>query len=97
MSVEAAHALWAATGDTEAAVPTLLTAVQRLADGVFYPVMLTAVRYLTRMGSAARPAARALRDLPSLDRRVHSSGNWRAFTQDEAIRAAVGELLATAG
>ncbi|MGF6829597.1 hypothetical protein P3T30_004923 [Kitasatospora sp. MAP12-9] len=97
VSVEAAHALWRATGDAEAAVPALLTAVQRLADGTYYPVMLTAVRYLARMGPAARPAARVLRDLPSLDRRVHSAGNWRAFADDGAIRAAVAELLAAAG
>ncbi|MFJ8040510.1 hypothetical protein ACIRBX_08410 [Kitasatospora sp. NPDC096147] len=93
-SVQAAHALWTATGDAEAAVPALLTAVRPLAEGTYRPVMLTAVRHLTRIGPAARPAARLLRELPDSDRRVHDSGNWRAFTEDETIRAAVEDLRA---
>ncbi|MER5971549.1 HEAT repeat domain-containing protein [Streptomyces sp. NPDC002055] len=91
--VEAAHALWAATGETENSVPALLQAVQELADGTYKPVMLPAVRHLTRMGHAARPAVRLLRDLPRSDRRLHYFGGWRAFTEDESIRAAVDALL----
>ncbi|GAA2390411.1 hypothetical protein GCM10010420_12730 [Streptomyces glaucosporus] len=95
--IEAAHALWAATGETGSTVPVLLEAVRDLADGVCRPVMLPAVRRLTRMGRAARPAARHLRDLPASDRRLHYFGGWRAFTEDESLRAAVDELLAAAG
>ncbi|MBQ1095376.1 HEAT repeat domain-containing protein [Streptomyces sp. b94] len=93
---EAAHALWAVTGDTESAVPILVEIVQELTDGTYLPVMLPAVRYLTRMGHAAQPAVRLLRDLPASDRRIHYFGGWRAFTEDESLRTAVDELLATA-
>ncbi|MFB7088938.1 hypothetical protein [Streptomyces sp. NPDC056296] len=93
---EAAHALWAVTGDAESAVPILLDIVRDLADGTYLPVMLPAVRHLTRMGRAARPAVRLLGDLPASDRRIHYFGGWRAFAEDEALRTAVDELLATA-
>ncbi|WP_073950477.1 hypothetical protein [Streptomyces kebangsaanensis] len=95
--VEAAHALWTATGDTEGAVPALLEVVKDLADGTYLPVMLPAVRYLTRMGHAARPAVRPLRDLPASDRRLHYFGGWRAFAEDESIRSAVDDLLTLTG
>ncbi|MFG3002271.1 hypothetical protein [Streptomyces sp. NPDC048340] len=95
--VEAAHALWAATGDTATAVPALMTAVQGLAEGDYLPVMLPAVRHLAQIGSAARPAAQLLHAVPHHDPRLRSSGAWRGFTQDEKIRAAVDELLALSG
>ncbi|MFB7468240.1 hypothetical protein ACFCZ1_32985 [Streptomyces sp. NPDC056224] len=92
--VEAAHALWATTGDTETAVPALMTAIQGLAKGNYLPVMLPAVRHLAQIGPAARPAAQLLHALPHHDPRLRSSGAWRGFTQDEDIRTAVDELLA---
>ncbi|MFG1807449.1 hypothetical protein [Streptomyces sp. NPDC049040] len=92
-SVEAAHALWAATGETESTVPALLEVVRDLAEGTYLPVMLPAVHHLARIGPAARPAAHLLRGLPTSDRRLRYSGGWRAFTEDEDIRTAVGELL----
>ncbi|MFE9936575.1 hypothetical protein [Streptomyces hirsutus] len=95
--IEAAHALWAATGDTGSTVPVLLEAVQDLAEDTYLPVMLPAVRHLARIGEAARPAAHLLRDLPNRDRRLHYFGGWRAFTEDESVRTAVDELLITAG
>ncbi|MFJ7768741.1 hypothetical protein ACIQ1J_10120 [Streptomyces sp. NPDC097107] len=84
------------TGDTESAVPILVEIVQELTDGTHLPVMLPAVRYLTRMGHAAQPAVRLLRDLPASDRRIHYFGGWRAFAEDESLHTAVDELLATA-
>ncbi|MFD0375670.1 hypothetical protein [Streptomyces sp. NPDC127112] len=95
--VEAAHALWAATGDTQTAVPALMTAVQGLAKGDYLPVLLPAVRHLTQIGPAARPAAQLLHAVPRQDLRLRSSGAWRGFTQDEDIRTAVDELLALYG
>ncbi|MFC9330678.1 HEAT repeat domain-containing protein [Kitasatospora sp. NPDC057015] len=95
--VQAAHALWAATGDTAVAVPVLTTAVEGLADGTYLPVMLPALRHLVRIGSPAGPAARLLREVPTRDERLHCNGGWRGFTEDEAVRAAVGELLALVG
>jgi HEAT repeat protein len=92
---QAAHALWAVTGgDTETAVPALLEVVRKLSDGTYLPVMLPAVRHLARMGEAATPAARLLQGVPADDRRLYYFGGWRGFTEDEAVRTAVDELLA---
>ncbi|GHG34645.1 hypothetical protein [Streptomyces zaomyceticus] len=92
--VEAGHALWATTGDFETSVPAMTSAVQELTNGVYLPVMLPAVRYLTQVGRPARPAAQLLRGVLTGDQRLRSNGCWRGFTQDEAIRAALEELLA---
>ncbi|MFI6154017.1 hypothetical protein ACIBCA_15135 [Kitasatospora sp. NPDC051170] len=43
------------------------------------------------------PAAHLLHEVPNSDLRVHGSGNWRAFTEDETVRAAVEDLMAAAG
>ncbi|MFJ9724740.1 HEAT repeat domain-containing protein [Streptomyces sp. NPDC101209] len=92
--IEAAHALWAATGDTETSVPAMTSVVRGLAKDAYLPVMLPAVQYLTQIGQAARPAAQLLRDVPARDQRLRSEGGWRGFTQDEAIRVALEELFA---
>ncbi|MEO3851879.1 hypothetical protein ABGB09_30335 [Streptomyces sp. B8F3] len=91
-SVEAAHALWSATGDTQTTVPALLNAVRHLPEGTYLPVTLPALRHLTRIGPPAREAARFLHDLPG--HRLHHNGGWRAFTEDEDVRLAVADLLA---
>ncbi|MFR9796048.1 HEAT repeat domain-containing protein [Streptomyces sp. MS06] len=95
--VEAAHALWAATGDAGAAVPVLTTAVRDLAQGSYLPVMLPALNHLARLGQAARPAALLLLNVATQDQRLRSNGGWRGFAQDEDIRTAVGELLSASG
>ncbi|MGW7054787.1 hypothetical protein [Streptomyces sp. NPDC054887] len=95
--VEAAHALWAATGDPGSSVPVLTAAVGELGEGTYRPVMLPAVRHLARTGRAAGSASSLLRGVPALDRRLRCDGGWRGFTQDETIRAAVHDLLAAAG
>lgn len=93
-SITAAHALWAATGDTTNTVPALTTVVRDLAQGVYRPVMLPAVRHLVRIGgTASQPTASILRGVPALDQRLRTNGGWRGFTQDEEIRAAVNKLL----
>ncbi|ALV39107.1 hypothetical protein [Streptomyces sp. CdTB01] len=92
--IEAAHALWATTGDTETSVPAMTSVVRGLAKGTYLPVMLPAVRYLAQIGHATRPAAQLLRAVPTRDQRLRSNGGWRGFTQDEAIRAALEELFA---
>ncbi|MBM7440378.1 hypothetical protein [Streptomyces sp. HB132] len=94
ISVEAAHALWAVTGDTATTVPAMTAAVRALADGTCLTVALPALRYLALTGHAARPAAQLLRDVPFRDQRLSSNGGWRGFTQDEAVRAALDELYA---
>ncbi|MEV6684520.1 HEAT repeat domain-containing protein [Streptomyces sp. NPDC051130] len=94
--VEAAHALWAVTGDCEGTVPVLGTAVLPLAEGSYLPVMLPAVRYLAQIGRASQPVARELARVPSLDQRLRCNGGWEGFAQDEDIRGAVSELLVAA-
>ncbi|MCX5341944.1 HEAT repeat domain-containing protein [Streptomyces atratus] len=95
--VEAAHALWAATSDTETAVPVLTTAVLDLTKGTYLPVMLPALDHLAKLGQAAQPAAYLLRDVPARDQRLRTNGGWRGFVQDENIRTAVRELLSASG
>ncbi|MFJ8623734.1 HEAT repeat domain-containing protein [Kitasatospora sp. NPDC093550] len=96
-SVEAAHALWAATGDSDTAVPALLAACRSLTTGTYYPVMLQAVRHLTRIGAPAHPAATELAEALTRDHRLSTAGGWRAFADDEAIRTAVAELCEATG
>ncbi|MET8630891.1 HEAT repeat domain-containing protein [Kitasatospora sp. NPDC004669] len=96
VSVEAAYALWSATGDTGTAVPALLTVCRPLTQGSYLPAMLAAVRHLTHIGPAAHPAATLLAQALTLDDRLSTSADWRAFVDDEAIRAAVTELVTAA-
>ncbi|MER7668102.1 HEAT repeat domain-containing protein [Kitasatospora sp. NPDC096128] len=96
-AVEAAHALWAATGDTATAVPALLALCHPLLQGRYHPAMPAAVRHLTRIGGpAVHPAATVLAQVPFRDERITASAGWRAFTEDDALRAAVADLIATA-
>lgn len=95
--VEAAHALWAATGDTDTAVPALLAVCRPLLQGRYLPAMPAAVRHLTRIGGpAVHPTATVLAEVLHQDERLTASADWRAFTEDDALRAAVTDLLATA-
>ncbi|MFD0567048.1 hypothetical protein ACFQ2M_37665 [Kitasatospora saccharophila] len=96
--VRAAGALWAATGDTGAAVPVLLSALHGLDRGQYHPVMPTAVRQLALIGPAARPAVPLLRAALAADRRLRGEdATWRGFLQDEELRAAASRALAAVG
>jgi HEAT repeat protein len=95
--VEAAYALWAVTGESDTAAPVLTAALRELAEGAYRPVMLPAVRHLARIGRAGEPDIPLLRGVLARNQRFRSSGGWRGFIEDEAIRAAVEELLAASG
>ncbi|MFI6530264.1 HEAT repeat domain-containing protein [Streptomyces uncialis] len=95
--IEAAHALWAITGDTDTTVPVFIAALQGLAKGSYLPVMLPAMRYLAQTGHAGHPAVPLSLSALSRDERLRSSGGWRGFVQDESIRSAIKELLAGCG
>lgn len=95
--VEAAHALWAATGDADSTAPVFADVLRGLEAGTHLPVMLPALRYLARTGRAGRLAAPLLRHALSGDQRLRSSGGWRGFVQDEAVRSAMEEVLAGCG
>jgi hypothetical protein len=94
--VEAAYALWAVTGESDTAAP-VLTATLREPEGAYRPVMLPAVRHLARIGRSGEPDIPLLRGVLARNQRFRSSGGWRGFIEDEAIRAAVEELLAASG
>ncbi|MET9656795.1 hypothetical protein [Streptomyces sp. NPDC006510] len=95
--IEAAHALWAITGDADTTAPVLTAVLQGLAKGSYLPAMLPTVRYLTKMGRAGQPAVSVLLNVLSRDQRLRSSGGWRGFVEDESIRSAIEELLAGCG
>ncbi|MFF2526366.1 hypothetical protein [Streptomyces liangshanensis] len=95
---EAAFALWAVTGEVEPSASALEETIRPLPEGRCLPVMLRAVRGLTRIGSPLTPATRdVLRRACAYDGRLAYWGGWRGFVEDEVMRAAIGELVAGAG
>ncbi|WBP85052.1 HEAT repeat domain-containing protein [Kitasatospora cathayae] len=95
-SVEAAHALWSATGDADTTVPALLAVCRPLLQGSYLPAMLAAVRHLARIGPAAHPAVTVLAEALPRDERLTTSTGWPAFVEDDTVRAAITDLLAPA-
>jgi len=96
VQVEAARACWTITGHTETAAPVLTTLIAPLADGVYRPAMLTALRYLATIGEPALPAVPVAEAVLANPRRIACNGGWRTFVQDEEIRAAATTLLQAA-
>jgi hypothetical protein len=79
-------------------VDVLAGIVAPLADGVFLPVRLAAMRYLavipdpgTGPAHGVAAVARSVLDNP---RRLAHFGGWRVFDEDDQIRVAAGEYLA---
>ncbi|MEU8529591.1 hypothetical protein AB0C77_28980 [Streptomyces sp. NPDC048629] len=66
--VQAAHAWWRITGDTDAAVPVLLEALEPLKSGDADEPCRAAVRYIARIGAPALAAAPLLEATLSSDR-----------------------------
>lgn len=97
--VEAAHAWWRVTGDASTAIPALAQAARPLAEGAFLPVRLAAMRYLAAIpdpgpdGPAAAAATATARAVLANPRRLASNGGWRAFVQDDQVRAAAATYL----
>ncbi|MEO6087823.1 MAG: HEAT repeat domain-containing protein [Umezawaea sp.] len=92
--VEAAHALWRATGDPAESVAVLTDLAEPLAHGHCLPVRIRALGYLAEIGVTTERVlamAHAIIDNP---RRIAYFGGWRTFTEDEAVRAAATQLLA---
>jgi len=96
--VEAAHAWWRITGDAGTAIPVLAQAARPLAEGSFLPVRLAAMRYLAAIpdpdpdGPAAAVTATA-RAILANPRRLANGGGWRAFAEDDQVRAAAATYL----
>ncbi|OIJ88474.1 hypothetical protein [Streptomyces colonosanans] len=93
--IEAAVALWKVTGAPEPSLQSLEQAVLPLAQGRYLPVMRRAVEGLADIGRLGAETRVALEAALTLDRRLTSSGSWRSFVEDEQIRHAVHQLLAT--
>ncbi|MGE6737435.1 hypothetical protein [Streptomyces sp. NPDC059900] len=93
--LRAAAALWSITGEPQ---PTASVAEEYLlpvADrGGAFGTFLDALHILVGIG-AISPAARAtLRTVRASERRLSHDRDYRAFLQDEEIRAAIDEVLA---
>jgi HEAT repeat protein len=90
--IESALALWSVTGVAEPSLSVLEEAVLPLGEGRYLPLMLRAVRSLTRIGAATPATRAALRAARAYDGRLAYFGGRRAFTEDEAIREAIDEV-----
>jgi len=93
---EAAQALWRITGDATAAVPVLAALTRPLSEGKYLPVTLTAMRYLADIPGATALAPELTRTAQAVlanPRRLGNSGAWRAFTEDDEIRAAAAVFV----
>jgi hypothetical protein len=94
--VEAAHAWWRITGDASTAIPPLAQAARPLAEGAFLPARLAAMKYLATIPDPDGPAAAAIttaRSVLANPRRVAGNGGWRAFAEDDQVRAAAAAYL----
>lgn len=97
--VEAAHARWRITGDASAAISALAQAARPLADGAFLPVRLAAMKYLSAIpdpdpdGPAAAEVTATAQAVLANPRRLASHGGWRAFVEDDQVRAAAEACL----
>jgi len=97
--VEAAHAWWRITGDASTAISALAQAARPLADGAFLPVRLAAMRYLAAIpdpepdGPAAAAVTATAQAVLANPRRLAGNGGWRAFTEDDQVRAAAATYL----
>jgi len=89
--VEAAYALWQVNGDP-CAVTTLLDLV-RTSKG-FPPATRRALKYLAAVKPLPSEAAPVLQSLLDKDERLADSGSWRAFAEDQEIRAHASAALA---
>ncbi|MFI8341827.1 hypothetical protein ACIF8W_17380 [Streptomyces sp. NPDC085639] len=65
------------------------------ADGQWHGRLPTALDALARHGHPTPAVREALTALVTADRRLPEYGDYRAFHQDEGIRARIDRLLAT--
>ncbi|MFF3396404.1 hypothetical protein ACFYW1_36530 [Streptomyces sp. NPDC002669] len=92
---QAALALWAATGEPEPSVPVLEEFVLAVAAGDDgYGAFGDALRALIRIGTVTPAARAALRTIRERDGRLSPYWDYRAFLQDEELRAVIEDALA---
>ncbi|MFB8205822.1 hypothetical protein [Kitasatospora purpeofusca] len=85
--VQAACAWWRITGDTDAAVPVLLAALEPLRSGDADEPCRAAIRYIARIGAPARAAAPLLEATLSSERRFPAD----VYPAARAAMAAFGD------
>ncbi|ANZ38983.1 hypothetical protein BBK82_25845 [Lentzea guizhouensis] len=89
MRVATRRARWRMTGEVGDLVPVCTEVLSGLDDGRFLPVMVPAAQALAEVGERPEVLVRAL----ASDRRWASSGGWRAFDQDERLRAVLEDPI----
>lgn len=93
--MQAAVTLWSITGEPEPSTSVLEEFVLPIADGDdSYGTFGDALRSLTRIGVITPAVRTALRTVKGFDRRLSPCRDYRAFLQDEELRAAIEEVLA---
>ncbi|MFD8821775.1 hypothetical protein ACFV1C_05315 [Streptomyces sp. NPDC059605] len=92
---QAALALWVATGEPEPSVSVLEEFVLAFAAGDDgYGIFDDALRALIRIGTITPAARAALRTIRERDGRLSPYWDYRAFLQDEELRAVIEDALA---
>ncbi len=94
-SAEAAWALWRVTGQTSPAASILTGIIQPLTEGRCRPVHLAALRYLAAIAQPSARTADITRAILADPRRLCCHGGWRAFHEDDQLRAAAAGYLAS--
>jgi hypothetical protein len=93
--IEAALALWSGTGEPEPSISVLEEFVLPIADGgEDYELFGEALRALVRIGTLTPAARAALRTVRGFDGRLARERSYKAFLQDEELRAAIEYLFA---
>ncbi|MFF3460198.1 HEAT repeat domain-containing protein [Streptomyces sp. NPDC002730] len=93
--IQAAVTLWSITGEPEPSTSVLEEFILPVADGDDrYGNFGEALRALTRIGMITPAVRTALRTVKGFDRRLSSDWDYRAFLQDEELRAAIEDVLA---
>ena len=85
--VEAAHAHWRLTGESELCLEVFDAALDPLREGKQLPVSRQVLRYLPEFGPAAARFTSLLEDTVNRDDRLVDNGGWRGIAEDDAALA----------
>lgn len=94
--LQAAITLWSITGEPQPSLAVLEEFVLPMADGDddSYGLFDEALRALPRIGTATPALRAALRTVQKFDHRLSPERDYRAFLDDERLRATIAEVLA---
>ncbi|MEW2117905.1 hypothetical protein AB0945_22500 [Streptomyces sp. NPDC005474] len=98
LRLASATALWSITGDPAPTLPVLARPIAAVAEGDdSYGKLRIALDALSRVGGITPEIEADLRTLWARERRLSPYGDYRAVLGDEALRGAIGGLLAGTG